>query len=107
MGKQLLDQFSLLHAAVGILAYFWKVPLWLGFLVHATFEWAENTEWGVRFINRYIIEPGWVMWPGGKYAADAFVNQMGDNATFAAGWMAAWWLNRLGVERGWYPDDQK
>lgn len=107
MGKQILDQYSLLHAAVGIIAYFWKIPLWLGLFVHAAFEWIENTEWGVWAINRYFVEPGLIKWPGGKYGADAFVNQMSDNAVFVVGWVAAWWLDRLGTQRGWYPVGQK
>ena len=107
MGKQLMDQYSLLHAAVGVLAYFWKIPLWLGLFVHAVFEWAENTDWGVWFLNTYIIQPGWFAWPGGKYGADAVINQVGDTATFGVGWALAAWLDRLGIQRGWYPVGQK
>ncbi len=107
MGNQLFDQFSLLHASVGVIAFFWKIPLWLGLFVHALFEWVENTEWGVWFLNEYIIKPGWFTWPGGKYGADAVVNQMGDNIAFVVGWVLAFYINRLGTQRGWYPDDQK
>ena len=107
MGTQLLDQYSLLHAAVGVVAYFWKIPLWIGVVIHAVFEWAENTEWGVRFLNTYIIQPGLFAWPGGKYEPDAIINQIGDVATFGVGWILASWLDRIGIQRGWYHVSQK
>ena len=102
MGYRLLDQYSLLHASVGVLAYFWNVSFWLAVGLHVCFEWLENTEWGVRAINRYIIEPGWFSWPGGKHGPDAFVNRVGDTLTFAAGWLVAAWLDVEGTRRGWY-----
>lgn len=102
MGNQMLDQYSLLHVAVGILTYFWSVPFWLGLFVHAFFEWAENTEWGVAAINRYIIDPGYFKWPGGKYKPDDLINSMGDNLNFAVGWLLAAWLDDVGTRRGWY-----
>ncbi len=102
MGQQLLDQYSLLHFSVGVILYFWKIPLWIAILGHALFEWAENTEWGIRIINEYIIEPGYFNWPGGKYAPDAIVNRVGDVATTAVGWLSAAWMDQLGIQRGWY-----
>lgn len=103
MGVYLFDQYTLLHIAVGILAYFWSVPFLIGMGIHIAFELIENTEWGVRAINRYIIDPGWFMWPGGKYVPDTAMNQIGDNLGFAGGWGLAWWLDSVGRRLGWYP----
>lgn len=104
MGGQLLDQYSLLHAAVGVVAYFWNVPFWFGVLLHAVFEWAENTATGIWWVNRLFVEPGWfgLGWPGGKREPDALVNRVGDTGAFAVGWLAAAGLDWVGVRRGWY-----
>lgn len=97
MGKQILDQFSLLHVAVGVVAYFWGVPFWLALGFHIAFEIVENTAWGISFINNWLT-----VWPGGKPYADSVVNLISDNVTFAGGWLAAAWLDGVGDERGWY-----
>jgi hypothetical protein len=104
MGHQLLDQYSLLHFAVGVISYFWNVPFWLALFVHTVFEWAENTVFGVWAINHYIIEPGWFSWPGGKHRPDALVNIVGDTAAFTAGWGSAAWLDIEGMRRRWYSE---
>jgi hypothetical protein len=97
MGKQILDQFSLLHAAVGVVAYFWGVPFWLATAVHIVFEIVENTAWGISFINNWVT-----LWPGGKPYADGFVNRISDTVTFVGGWLLAAWLDDLGSKREWY-----
>ena len=102
MGYQAFDQYSLLHFSIGTLAYFWSIPLWLGLLVHVIFEYIENTNYGVYFINKYIIDTGLFNWPGGKYISDEFVNTMADNTIFAIGWIVAYWLDIIGTARGWY-----
>jgi hypothetical protein len=95
MGQSFLDQYSLLHAAVGVLAYFWNIPLWIGTVVHILFEYAENTNWGIGIINRYMIEPGIFGWPGDKRRADTLLNMTGDTVTFVLGWVASWWLDAI------------
>jgi hypothetical protein len=107
MGSALLDQYSLLHAAVGVLAYFWNVPLWIATVIHVAFEIIENTQWGIRIINTYMIETGLfgspvkVGWPGEKRRADSLLNQTGDTVTFVLGWVAAWALDLAGKRGGW------
>ena len=51
MGKQLLDQYSLLHYGSGIMAYHLGLEPLLWFLSHAAFEFVENTEGGMNFIT--------------------------------------------------------
>ena len=97
MGNQLLDQYSLLHFATGIVAYFWDIDLWKWVLLHAGFELIENTPQGMSFINKYLT---W--WPGGKPKADAFINILGDNLSAFLGWYCAYQLDTLGKQRGWY-----
>lgn len=48
MGTQIFDQYTLLHIACGIIAYFWGMPLlvWVGF--HTLFEIIENSERGTQ-----------------------------------------------------------
>ena len=83
MGKQFFDQYSLLHFSSGVVAYHWGVPPLYWFLAHASFEFAENTGPGIRFINQIPF------WPGGKPRADTLVNMLGDHASAMAGWYAA------------------
>lgn len=101
MGHRLLDQYSLLHSAVGVLAYFWNIPLWIGTLLHILFEYAENTSWGIQLINIAMIEPGIFGWPGDKRHADSLINQIGDTLTFILGWMAAAGLDSVGRTYHW------
>ena len=97
MGNQFLDQYSLLHLAVGIVIYFWGVPLWLWNVIHILFEWTENTETGMYLVNHYIP-----FWPGGKNYADSWINCLGDILAGHVGWMLAYWLDCHGTQNGWF-----
>lgn len=83
MGTALIDRYSLLHFAVGIIAQFWAAPLLLIVIVHIVFETVENTQWGMLQIRRFP----W--WPGGKSEADSRLNSFGDTLATAAGWLVA------------------
>jgi len=87
MGVHLFDQYSLLHFAVGVIAYFWDVPFLTWMLLHALFEFLENTITGMHIINQFPL------WPGGKPMADACINILGDNFSAAMGWLIAAWLD--------------
>lgn len=89
MGACFLDQYSLLHAAVGVIAYFWNVPLWLFVLVHTLFEIGENSKPGINLINRYVSP--W--WPGGKPRADSLTNIIGDTIFSILGFLLANFLD--------------
>jgi hypothetical protein len=73
MGLYLIDQYSLLHFAVGIILYFWGFSIYVVFILHLLFELIENTEIGMYIINNYIK-----MWPGGKTHADSVKNSISD-----------------------------
>ena len=91
MGTRMFDQYTLLHFAAGVVAYFWNVSLFLWFVAHALFEGLENTPAGIRLINSL-----WY-WPGGKSKADAPANIVGDNIGALLGWLAAYHLDQLGA----------
>ncbi len=97
MGQRFLDQYSLLHAAVGIVMYFWGFGFLSSFAIHTLFEIAENTKTGIHFINNTLT-----MWPGGKPKADSFQNNVGDTVAFVIGWIAANYLDSYGISKGWY-----
>jgi hypothetical protein len=84
MGTSWIDEYSLLHFASGIIAFFWGIHFSTWFLVHAAFEIAENTTLGRGIINEYIAA-----WPGGKPSADSLSNMMGDQASAMLGWWCA------------------
>ncbi len=98
MGQRFLDQYSFLHYAVGVVAYFWGIPFVFAILVHTLFEWIENTSYGMRFIN--VTLHG--IWPGGKPAADSLLNCTGDTLFFGLGWLAGKWTDDYGKARNWY-----
>ena len=98
MGNQLLDQYTYLHFAVGIIAYFWNISLLHLFIVHTIFESLENTQIGINIINKYML-----FWPGGKSEADSIQNIIGDTIGVIIGWLSAYWLDNLSNKYGWYP----
>ena len=97
MGKLFLDQYSLLHFSSGVMAYFVGIGALKWFVAHATFEFAENTQTGMKFINENLT-----FWPGGKPRADEFMNIFGDNVSTMVGWYCASKLDEYGKKAGWY-----
>ncbi len=97
MGTQFADQYTLLHFAVGITAYFWNISLPLFLVIHTAFELIENTSQGMNIINRYFT-----LWPGGKPNPDTLINQIGDTTGALLGWISAYILDTFGTKQGWY-----
>ena len=97
MGNQLFDQYSLLHYATGVGAYFWGVPIVPFFVAHLAFEGVENTDVGMKFINETLT-----FWPGGKPRADSLSNIVGDNVAALLGYYCAYKLDEAGKRNKWY-----
>lgn len=97
MGIYLFDQYSLLHFASGVIAYFFGINWVVWFLLHSLFEFIENTNMGMIFINNYLT-----FWPGGKPYPDSFLNNIGDTISAMAGWALAKYFDKVGVEQKWY-----
>jgi hypothetical protein len=102
MGFQFADQYSLLHFSVGVIAYFWNINLLLATIIHAAFEYLENTKTGIHLINKYIIDPGYFSWPGEKHIADTAINMLGDNIFFILGWVLSYLLDVIGTKHKWF-----
>lgn len=98
MGHLLFDQYSLLHFAVGIIAYFWEIPFYLLFFFHILFEYSENTTTGMFVINKYFKN----IWPGGKPRADTLINSIGDTCSAIIGWIIASIADKYAKRYGWY-----
>lgn len=98
MGNQLFDQYTYLHFATGIIAYFWNISLIHWLIIHFLFELAENSQIGMKFINNCLT-----FWPGGKPQSDTVINIVGDNIGAVLGWITAFLLDSLGTKWGWYP----
>jgi len=90
MGVKIFDQYSILHFAVGILAYFWSVSFFTLIIIHILFEIIENTQVGMYFINTYIT-----IWPGGKSHPDSLLNSISDTIFTGMGWMISYKLDRM------------
>jgi len=97
MGKYVFDQYSLLHFAIGIIAYFWNISLFTTVCIHVLFEIMENSVHGLKFIYQLYI------WPGGKPYADSIHNSIGDTIATIAGWLLSQHLDNYGVQYKWYP----
>ena len=96
MGQNFFDQYSLLHFAQGIVAYFLSVKPFTWFITHASFEFLENSSPGMEIINKYLT-----FWPGGKPRADSAINILGDNISAAAGYFFARWVDLLISQRNY------
>ncbi len=90
MGIYFFDQYSILHMAVGIIAYFFGIQFTNWIILHLLFEYLENTNTGIYIINTYFHD----IWPGGKPKSDTFINSMlGDNFFAILGWLIAYYLD--------------
>jgi hypothetical protein len=98
MGNILLDQYSLLHFSSGVIFYFFNISFILWNILHIFFEYIENTNIGIKIINKYLID----IWPGGKPAPDTIINISGDIIIGAFGWLFSYFLDYLGTKYGWY-----
>jgi hypothetical protein len=87
-----------LHFAVGILAYFWGVSAAMTFFLHVLFEYVENTQAGMEFINTYLL-----LWPGGKPYADSWQNSLSDTGMSMIGWSVSFLADKYSSERHLYP----
>lgn len=90
MGTKMFDQFTLLHFATGVIAYFWGFSFALFLILHTLFEILENTKQGMTFINKYFT-----IWPGGKPQANNIINRVGDTIGAVIGWYMAQQLDKL------------
>lgn len=88
MGNYWIDQYSLLHFAVGILLYFWGFSWQFTLFSHIVFEILENTALGMKFINTYFP-----FWPGGKPAADSLLNSVTDTLFSLLGWTLSFYAD--------------
>lgn len=98
MGKNIIDQYSLLHFASGIIAYFWGINLKWWIIIHILFEYFENTQIGMNIINTYFE----YIWPGGKPFADSIINSISDSCFAIIGWLVAYYIDYKGNEMGLY-----
>jgi hypothetical protein len=89
MGKYILDQFSLLHFASGVIVYFWGIKLSHWIIIHILFELIENTKKGVYFIDNYLT-----FWPGGKKSPDTLLNSISDTIFAIFGFIIAQILDK-------------
>jgi hypothetical protein len=84
MGTNIIDKYSYLHFAVGIIFYYWNIDLFYSIILHTIFEIVENSSFGIHIINNFIT-----FWPGGKPSPDTFINCVGDTLFFILGWLSA------------------
>ena len=88
MGVRILDQYSILHFAVGIIGYFLSFSFFTVIIFNIFFEFIENTEVGMYFINTYITR-----WPGGKPRLDNLLNSISDIVFVGIGWIVSYYLD--------------
>lgn len=91
MGLRAFDQYSLLHFAVGVVAFFWSFSFFIVIVAHILFEFIENTPVGMNFINTYFTR----YWPGGKTHPDNLLNRTSDTIFTGFGWLLAYHLDKI------------
>jgi hypothetical protein len=65
MGKHFIDQYSLLHFAVGGIWKYYGLDFKSLLILHTIFEYIENTKYGMKYISK-------------KKEPDSVANSMGD-----------------------------
>ena len=90
MGEKIIDRYSLLHFAVGIIMYFTGFSFFSQAFWHTLFELIENQPFMVRFIDQQLT---W--WPGGKQVPDAIVNSISDVCWGSLGWLTAYYVSQI------------
>ena len=80
------DKYSLLHFTSGIIAYYWNISFTLWFILHLLYEYIENTQQGIKIINKIKI------WPGGKEKPDTTINNIGDQFYGMLGWIFTYFM---------------
>jgi len=98
MGNNIIDQYSLLHFASGIMAYFWNISLVNWIIIHTIFEIVENSEYGMKAINTVFKN----IWPGGKKYSDSVSNITSDIIFAILGWLFARMVDYYGNKYGLY-----
>jgi hypothetical protein len=96
MGKYIIDQYSLLHFASGIIAYFWNISLTNWIIIHVLFEYLENTDTGMNIINKIKL------WPGGKPHPDSYINSLFDNIFSILGWIVSYYADKYSTIKHLY-----
>lgn len=89
MGKAIMDKFTLLHMAMGVVFFFLSVPLSIFIVLQILFEIVENSAPVRPFIQNYI---DW--WPGGKPSVDSLVNAVSDVIAGTLGWLLAYYVSK-------------
>lgn len=84
MGKYLLDVYSILHFATGILWRYMGFDIISLLLLHTIFEILENSKIGMHIINTHFK-----IWPGGKPSTDTLINSISDISISLVGWILA------------------
>jgi hypothetical protein len=97
MGLLFFDQYSYLHFACGIIAYYWNLSFNNWLVLHTLFELLENTQFGMNFINTKLT-----FWPGGKPRSDNLINMIGDTVFTLIGWYSAHYLDTVGNKYNLY-----
>ena len=98
MGNRLFDQYTYLHFASGIIAYFWGLRLKTLIILHVIFEIIENTQTAMALINKYI----YIFSPMRKNYPDSLINMVGDTIGAIIGWLSAYYLDKIGDKYRWY-----
>ena len=98
MGLNFLDQYTYLHFASGLIAYFWGLRLKTLIISHIIFEIIENTQIAITLINKYIYKIS----PMRKNYPDSYINRHGDTIGAIIGWLSAYYLDKIGNKYQWY-----
>ena len=84
------DQFSCLHLASGITAYFWGLSLKKWIFYHIAFSIFENSSLGISLSKKYLSN-----FRAYKMGPDSLKNLIGDTIGALLGWLLAYSMEQL------------
>ena len=93
---QILDQYSYLHFASGVTAYFVGFRLKTWFIIHLGVDLLENSPPGIYLIKKYL----YYFWRP-REGSDPAWNIVADNVLALVGWISAYYLETWCHERGY------
>ena len=96
--SKIVDRYTYLHFAAGIIAYYWGFTLIEWISVHIILDIFQRTELGKK-VTKFILR----IWPESPdLSSESYLNILGDSTFTVLGWCSAYLLDKLLQKVGLY-----
>ena len=101
--SKIFDNYTYLHFAAGIIAYYWGFTLLEWTVFHLFLDIFERTDFGKKVLHFFIR-----IWPGrDDNLLESYYNVFGDSASAVLGWLSAYLLDIMLQKIGLYQKTEK